>query len=78
MDMITYTHASRNLGKIMSKVCDNHEPVVITRQDGAPVVMISLEDYNSIEETLYLVKSPKNAARISKALQTLEAKKTSN
>jgi antitoxin YefM len=48
-------------------------PSIITRQNQPPVVMISLDDYNSIEETLYLLKSPKNAERLRKAIIELEA-----
>ena len=76
MDATTYTQVRKNFAAVMDRVCDDHAPVIITRQNERPVVMISLEDYNAIEETLYLVKSPKNAARLAKALQNLEEKKT--
>ncbi len=71
MDAITYTQARKNFTQTMNKVCEDHAPLIITRQNEQPVVMISLEDYNSIEETLYLFRSPKNAARIRQALQAL-------
>jgi antitoxin YefM len=61
----------------MNKVCSDHAPIIITRQKESPVVMMSLEDYNAIEETLYLFKPPKNAARLAKALQDLEQRKPS-
>ena len=77
MDAITYTEARKNFALTMNKVCNNHAPLIITRQNEKPVVMISLEDYNAIEETLYLLKSPKNAARLSKALEEVENKKFS-
>lgn len=75
MDATTYTQMRKNFAAVMDRVCDDHAPVIITRQNERPVVMMSLEDYNAIEETLYLVKSPKNAARLAKALQSLEEKK---
>ncbi len=77
MDAITYTEARKNFTTTMNKVCNNHAPLIITRQNEKPVVMISLEDYNAIEETLYLLKSPKNAARLSKALEEVGGKKFS-
>jgi antitoxin YefM len=72
MEAVTYTQARKNFAKTMNSVCDDHAPLIITRQNEKPVVMISLEDYNAIEETLYLLKSPKNASRLAKALNELE------
>ena len=42
----------------MEKVCDDHTPVIITRKAAKPVVMMSLADYQALEETAYLLKSP--------------------
>lgn len=75
MEAATYTEVRKNFADVMNRVCDNHAPIIITRQNARPVVMVSLEDYNAIEETLYLFRSPANAARLSKALQDLESKK---
>lgn len=75
MDAFTYTQVRDNFSKAMNKVCTDHAPIIITRQKEKPVVMMSLEDYNAIEETLYLMKSPKNAARLSKALKDIGNKK---
>ena len=72
MDAITYTQARKNFSNVMNEVCENHAPIIITRQSQKPVVMISLEDYNAIEETLYLLRSPKNAQRLYKALDELK------
>ena len=72
MDAITYTKARKNFTQTMNKVCDDHTPLIITRQNQKPIVMMSLEDYNSIEETLYLLKNSKNASRLSKALDDLK------
>lgn len=77
MDAITYTQARKNFAETMNKVCDDHTPIIITRQNERPVVMISLDDYNAIEETLYLLRSPQNAARLSKALIEIQEKKYS-
>jgi antitoxin YefM len=72
MDSISYTAARAHLAKTMDQVCDNHEPVIITRSGEPSVVMLSLEDYNSLEETAYLLRSPKNARRLLEAIAELE------
>jgi antitoxin YefM len=57
----------------MEKVCDDHAPVIITRKNERSVVMISLEDYQALEETAYLLRSPKNARRLLESIAELEA-----
>ena len=74
MDAITYTQARKNFSSVMNRVCDDHAPVIITRQSERPVVMMSLEDYSAIEETMYLLKSPANAQRLYEALEKLKGK----
>ncbi|QQV75575.1 Antitoxin YefM [Rickettsia tillamookensis] len=59
----------------MEKVCADHTAVVVTRQKQKPVVIMSLENHNSMEETLYLLKSPKNAERLKRAINDFEANK---
>lgn len=68
MNTISYTQARQSLAETMSAVCDGHEPVIITRQKAPAVVMMSLEDYNSIQETAYLLENPVNAARLREAV----------
>ena len=75
MDAISYTAARNNLAKTMDRVNDNHEPVIITRQNGSPVVLMSLEDFNAYQETAYLMRSPKNAARLNRAIKQIESGK---
>ena len=72
MDAMNYTQVRKNFAETMNRVCDDHDPIIITRQNERPVVMISLEDYNAIEETLYLLKSPKNAMRLVQALADMQ------
>ena len=72
MDAITYTQARKNFSSVMNQVCDDHAPVIITRQSERPVVMMSLEDYSAMEETMYLLRSPANAQRLYKALKKLK------
>lgn len=77
MDTITYTSARSNLAKTMEKVCDDHSPVIITRKSSRPVVMMSLEDFEALEETAYLLRSPKNARRLLESIAGLESGKGS-
>jgi antitoxin YefM len=58
---------------MMEAVCDDHAPVIITRKNQRSVVMISLEDYQALEETAYLLRSPKNARRLLESIVELEA-----
>lgn len=75
MHAISYTAARNNLAKTMDKVNDDHAPVLITRQNGSPAVLIALEDFHAYEETAYLMTSPPNARRLRRAVRQLEAGK---
>lgn len=75
MTAISYTAARENLAATMDKVCDDHAPIVIMRNREQAVVMMSLADYEALEETAYLLKSPKNAKRIMSAVAQLDAGK---
>lgn len=75
MEAISYTKARNEFSGIMQRVCEDHDPVIITRQQKQAVVMMSLEDYNALEETLYLLKSPKNAAQLHQAISDLNESK---
>jgi len=72
METVSYTAARAQLAKTMQKVCENHAPVVITRAQAEPVVMMSLSDFEAIEETRYLMSSPANAARLVDAIDEIE------
>lgn len=73
MNTVTYSHVRNNLGKTMDQVCDDHTPVIVTRKNQQSVVMLSLEDYESLVETAYLLRSPKNAARLTRAIARLKS-----
>lgn len=73
MDAISYSHARGQLAKTMEKVCDDHAPVIITRKNQRSVVLLSLEDYQALEETAYLLRSPKNARRLLESVAELES-----
>jgi antitoxin YefM len=73
MNALMYSQARSNLAKTMDKVCDDHAPIIITRKNQRSVVMISLEDYEALEETAYLLRSPKNARRLLESIAQLES-----
>lgn len=72
MNAITYTTVRANLADTMDRVCDDHEPIIITRNGQQAVVMMSLEDFKALEETAYLLRAPKNARRLLDAVASLE------
>ncbi|WKJ89191.1 type II toxin-antitoxin system prevent-host-death family antitoxin [Methylomonas montana] len=73
MDAISYSAARANLAKTMDKVCADHAPIIITRKSESPVVMLSLEDFQAMEETAYLLRSPANARRLLESIAELES-----
>jgi antitoxin YefM len=73
MNAISYTAARENLASTMDRVCADHSPVIITRNRDQSVVMLSLEDYESLEETAYLMRSPANAKRLLEGIEALES-----
>ncbi|MCY3021294.1 MAG: type II toxin-antitoxin system prevent-host-death family antitoxin [Planctomycetota bacterium] len=72
MNAMTYTEARETLAKTIRRVCRDHDPVIITRKREDAVVMMSLEDYESLTETAYLLRSPRNARRLLDAVRELE------
>lgn len=75
MSTISYSAAREHFAETMDRVCDDHEPVVVTRQKQRSVVILSLEDYESLTETAYLLRSPANARRLLAATQQLDSHK---
>jgi len=75
MDAMTYSTARANLAGVMNRVCEDHEPMIITRNGDQSVVMLSLEDYKALEETAYLLRTPSNARRLLSAVAQLNAGK---
>ena len=73
MDSISYTEARRSLGKVMDQVCNDNAPVVIRRKGKDSVVMMSLEEYQALEETAYLLRSRANAINLLESINELEA-----
>jgi len=75
MDVLTFTDTRQNLKDVMDRVVDDHAPVAITRQKAESVVMVSLADWNAIQETLHLLSTPANAARLTQSIAQLDAGK---
>ncbi len=75
MKTLSSTELRANLSAVMDQVNDDHEPVIVTRAKGRPVVLVSLEDWASMDETAYLMASPANAKRLLEAIRELEAGK---
>ena len=73
MDTVTYSTARAKLADTMDRVCEDHEPIIITRNGEQAVVMMSLEDFKALEETAYLLRSPKNARRLLESIAALES-----
>ena len=72
MESISYTSARSNLAKTMEQVCDDHAPIAITRKGEGAVVMMSMDDYQALEETAYLLRNPQNTRRLIESIGELE------
>ena len=75
MDTISYSAARAKLAETMDRLCDDHEPIIIARNGQQAVVMLSLDDFRSMEEIAYLLRSPKNAQRLLESIAALETGK---
>lgn len=76
MDAMSYSAFKNQFAHTLDKVNDDHNPVLITRQNGKPAVVMSLEDFHSYQETAYLMASPKNTQRLNQAIAQIEAGQT--
>lgn len=72
MSVVTSTHLRQHLASIMDGVCRDRAPVIVTRQSAEAVVMLPLDEYESIEATLHLLRSPGNAERLLGAVRRAE------
>ena len=73
MKTMSYTESRARYAEVLDGVANDHEEVIITRAGHEPVVIVSLEDYESLRETAYLMRSPANARRLLDAMERLEA-----
>jgi antitoxin YefM len=70
---ITFSESRAKYAQTLDAVIDDREEVVITRVGHDPVVIVGLEDYESLKETAYLLRNPHNAARLLQSIERLEA-----
>lgn len=73
MNAMSYSETRANLKEVMDRVVEDHTPLLITRQKGEAVVMVSLADWRSMEETAYLLSSPANAKALRESIARLNA-----
>lgn len=73
MNVMNYTDARANFKSVMDRAINDKEEVVVTRTKGEAVVVVSLETWNAINETLHLLSTPTNAARLRAAVSELDA-----
>ena len=73
MRTMTYSESRAKYAETLNAVVDDREEVVITRAGHEPVVIVSLEDYQSLKETAYLLRSPENARRLLASIGRLES-----
>ncbi|MFI1419283.1 type II toxin-antitoxin system Phd/YefM family antitoxin [Streptomyces sp. NPDC051740] len=72
MKTMSYSESRARYAEVLNSVTDDREEVVITRAGHEPVVIVSLEDYESLKETAYLLRSPANARRLLASIDELE------
>lgn len=73
---MNYTDFRRQLAGTLDRIADSHRPILITRQNGKPAVVMSLEDFNAYEETAYLLSTRKNVERLNHAIEQIRQHKT--
>ena len=73
MDVLTYTDARKELKSVMDRVIRDAEEIVVTRKNRESVVMVSLDTWNSIQETMHLLSTPTNASRLRASIAQLDA-----
>jgi antitoxin YefM len=73
MQAITYSEARHDLKTVMDQACRDHAPILVTRRKGESVVILSLEEYQSLMESGYLLSNPANAAGLTQSLEEARA-----
>ena len=68
MNVISVNEAKKNLEKVIEQVMADAEPAVLCTEKGDEVVLLSLDEFNSWKETIYLLSNPANAAHLRKSI----------
>jgi antitoxin YefM len=76
IDVVTYSHARQNFKEVMDRATDDHMPVVISRRDGKPAVLVSLEDWNGMQETAYLLGNEANRSALLESISQADRGET--
>jgi len=72
MQVLNYTDFRKNMKSVLDKTVEDHEIVIISRSNDKDIVLLSLQDYNSWMETMYLMRSERNRTRLSEAMERTE------
>jgi len=75
MTVINYTEARNNLKSVLDSVVEDADYTIINRRDGEDAVVMSLDYFNAMQETLHLLRSPKNVAHLEKSITQYQAAK---
>ena len=75
MQTVNQATFAQNLSTLLDRLSDDHTPLIITRDAAEPAVLMSWSDFRSMEETAYLMASPRNADRLNQAIESLESGK---
>jgi len=78
MNVVNYTEARNNFKFIIDRVVNDVDYTIINRRDAEDAVVMSLEYFNAMQETLHLLKSPANVAHLEKSIAQYQAGKTQN
>ena len=75
MKSVVYSFVRQHLAQTMKSVCADHDPVIVTSKNDTSVVMMSLSDYEALQETAYLLRSPRNTRRLLESVRQIESGK---
>jgi antitoxin YefM len=75
MEIVGYSAARQRLAKLMDSVVDDRRPVVVTRRKAPAVVLLALDEYEAMSESLHLLRGPRNARRLQKAIRDADARR---
>lgn len=76
MDAVTVNHAAQNLNDLIEQVIDNVEPTIICNDKGEKALLMSLDEFDSWQETLYLLSNPVNAEHLHESIAQAKMGKT--